>query len=36
MLAFGHKNFFYDAIKASFVSRGLFDWFIEAGEKEVT
>ncbi len=30
--AFGSRGFFYDEIKAAFVRRGLFDWFVEQGE----
>lgn len=30
--AFGDRKFFYDEIKAAFVERGLFDWFVEEGD----
>jgi len=32
MAAFGDSQFFYDEIKAAFVERGLFDWFVEEGD----
>lgn len=35
MLAFGHKDFFYDQIKSAFQSRGLMDWFIAEGDKDL-
>jgi len=34
VLAFGHDEFFYDAVKFAFEQRNLFAWFQEEGESK--